>query len=628
MNGESKDLTTADIVAEALIDWKVDVVFGIPGDGINGFIEALRVRQDKIKFVLVRHEESAALMSCAYAKYTGKIGVSVATSGPGAIHLLNGLYDAKADNVPVIAITGSTFSDLMNSSFLQDVKLLQLFSDVASYNTMIHLPEQAEMAVDIACRTCLARKGVGHINIPIDVQEKKLKGDYSKHKVPGHTSDIFDSFALPDKKLIEKAAKVLNKGNKIVILVGQGALNASGEVVAVGQKLNAPIIKALLGKAVIPDEHPLNLGGLGMLGTEPASEAMSETDTLLMIGTSFPYMEYLPKPGQAKGIQIDMKPEKIGLRYPVEIGLVGDSKTVLSELLPLLEDRTTKKNNINDDDMKNHNNNIGISSVSLKFLQSMQKSMEKWKEILKEQSNRDDTPIKPQVIANAVSEELEDNAIVSVDSGNNTVWAARFLKMRTGMKFSVSGNLATMACGLPYAIAAKIAFPERQSIAFVGDGGFTMLMGEFATAVQYKLPIKIIILKNNLLGMIRWEQMAFLGNPEYAVEFTPIDFAKFAEASGGKGYTIKKIDEVKSVMGMAMDKKNKFPTIVEAYIDPFELPLPPKINMEFPARIAESFVRGQPYTREIGTALSTDHVPERFNRFQSHLKQKQTKEKN
>ncbi|MGZ5491224.1 MAG: thiamine pyrophosphate-dependent enzyme, partial [Nitrososphaeraceae archaeon] len=470
-------------------------------------------------------------------------------------------------------------------------------------------------------------KGVGHINIPIDVQEKKLKGDYSKHKVPGHTSDIFDSFALPDKKLIEKAAKVLNKGNKIVILVGQGALNASREVMAVAQKLNAPIIKALLGKAVIPDEHPLNLGGLGMLGTEPASEAMSETDMLLMIGTSFPYMEYLPKPGQAKGIQIDMKPEKIGLRYPVEIGLVGDSKTVLSELLPLLKHITTK-NNIHDDDTKNHNNNIGISSVSLNFLQSMQKSMEKWKEILKEQSNRDDIPIKPQVIANAVSEELEDNAIVSVDSGNNTVWAARFLKMRNGMKFSVSGNLATMACGLPYAIAAKIAFPERQSIAFVGDGGFTMLMGEFATAVQYKLPIKIIILKNNLLGMIRWEQMAFLGNPEYAVEFTPIDYTKFAEASGGKGYTIKKIDEVKSVMGMAMNKKNEFPTIVEAYIDPFELPLPPKINMEFPARIAESFVRGQPYTREIGTALSTDHIPERFNKFQSHLKQKQSKEKN
>ena len=634
MNGEYKNFKTADIVAEALIDWKIDVVFGIPGDGINGFIEALRIRQDKIKFVLVRHEESAALMSCAYAKYTGKIGVCVATSGPGAIHLLNGLYDAKADNVPVIAITGSTFSDLMNSSFLQDVKLLQLFSDVASYNTMIHVPEQAEMAVDIACRSCLARKGVGHINIPIDVQERKLRGDYSKHKVPGHTSDIFDSFALPDKKLIEKAANILNIGNKIVILVGQGALNASREVLAVAQKLNAPIVKALLGKAVVPDDHPLNLGGLGMLGTEPSSEAMAETDTLLMIGTSFPYMEYLPKPGQAKGIQIDMKPEKIGLRYPVEIGLVGDSKTVLSELLPLLKNRITPKNNIKDD-LKNHNNTnnnkskMDISTISLQFLQSMQKSMAKWKEILKEQSNRQDIPIKPQVIAHAVSEELEENAIVSVDSGNNTVWAARFLEMRKGMKFSVSGNLATMACGLPYAIAAKIAFPDRQSIAFVGDGGFTMLMGEFATAVQYKLPIKIIILKNNLLGMIRWEQMAFLGNPEYAVEFTPIDYARFAEASGGKGFTIKKIDEVKSVLSMAMNEENELPTIVEAYIDPFELPLPPKVNMEFPTHIAESFVRGQPYTKEIDTSLSMDHVPERYKRFQSYLKQQQqSKEKN
>jgi len=629
MNEEYTDLKTADIVAEALIDWKVDVVFGIPGDGINGFIEALRVREDKIKFVLVRHEESAALMACAYAKYTGRIGVCVSTSGPGAIHLLNGLYDAKSDNVPVIAITGSTFSDLMNSSFLQDVKLLQLFADVASYNTMIHVPEQAEMAVDIACRTCLARKGVGHLNIPIDVQEKKLKGEYSKHKVPGHTSDSFDSFALPDKKLIEKAAKILNIGNKIVILVGQGALNASIEVVTLAQKLNAPIIKALLGKAVVPDDHPLNLGGLGMLGTEPASDAMSETDTLLLIGTSFPYMEYLPKPGQAKGIQIDMKPEKIGLRYPVEVGLVGDSKTVLSELIPLLKDRTHKNNRKYD--LKNpyyNNSKTDISNVSLQFLHSMQKSMEKWKKILKEQINREDIPIKPQLIANAVSEELEENAIVSVDSGNNTVWAARFLNMRKGMKFSVSGNLATMACGLPYAIAAKIAFPDRQSVAFVGDGGFTMLMGEFATAVQYKLPIKIIILKNNVLGMIRWEQMAFLGNPEYAVEFTPIDYAKFAEASGGKGYTIKKIDEVKSVIGMAMNEENQFPTIVEAYIDPFELPLPPKRNMEFPTHIAESFVRGQPYTMEIGTSLSIDHIPERYKRFQSHLKQKQTKEKN
>jgi len=339
---EYKNLKTSDIIAEALIDWNIDVVFGLPGDGINGFIEALRIRQNKIKFVLVRHEESASLMACAYAKYTGKIGVCVSTSGPGAIHLLNGLYDAKADNVPVVAITGSTFSDIMNSGFLQDIKLLQLFSDVASYNTMINVPEQAEMAVDLACRAALSRKGVSHINIPIDVQEKKLKGNYSRHKIPGHTSDIFDSFALPDKRLIEKAANALNKGNKIVMLVGQGALHASQEVISVAEKLNAPIIKSLLGKAVAPDDHPLSLGGIGMLGTDPSSDAMKEAGTLLMIGTSFPYMEYLPKPGQATGIQIDANPERIGLRYPIEIGLVGDSKIVLSELLPLLNNRNSE----------------------------------------------------------------------------------------------------------------------------------------------------------------------------------------------------------------------------------------------------------------------------------------------
>ncbi len=626
MGEEYQELKTSEILAEALIDWNVDVVFGLPGDGINGFIEALRVRQDKIKFVLVRHEESAALMSCAYAKYTGKIGICVATSGPGAIHLLNGLYDAKADNIPVLAITGSTFSDIMNSGFLQDVNLVQLFSDVASYNTMINVPEQAEMAVDLACRTALSRKGVSHINIPVDVQEKKLKGNYSRHKVPGHTSDIFDSFALPNKRLIEKAAQILNRGSKIVILVGQGALNASKEVLAVAEKLNAPIIKALLGKAVVPDDHPLSLGGIGMLGTDPSSDAMKEIDTLLIIGSSFPYMEYLPKPGQAKGIQIDIKSEKIGLRYPIEIGLVGDSKTVLSELLPLLNDKKGTNNNIIKNNHKNNKNDV--SNIRLRFLQSMQKSMEKWNKIMKEQGNRYDNPIKPQVIANAVSEELKDNAIVSADSGNNTVWAARFLKMRDGMKFSVSGSLATMACGLSYAIAAKIAFPDRQSIAFVGDGGFTMLMGEFATAVQYKLPIKIIILKNNLLGMIRWEQIAFLGNPEYAVEFSSIDYAKFAEACGGKGYTIKKVEEVKSIIKMAMREEEELPTIVEAYIDPYELPLPPKVNMEFPSKIAESFERGQPYIKEIEKALSMDHIPERYYSLKAHLKTEQSKEKN
>lgn len=596
---EYEDMRTADIVAEALLDWKVEVIFGLPGDGINGFMEALRRRKDKIKFILVRHEESAAFMACAYAKYTGKLGVCVATSGPGAIHLLNGLYDAKLDNTPVLSITGSTYSDLMNSNYQQDVNLLQLFSDVTVYNNMINRPEHAEMTVDIACRSALSLRGVSHLTIPIDVQEMKLKGRYSRHKVPGHTSDFYANITVPERGLLEDAATILNSGRKIVLLVGQGALSAGDEVIQVAEKLEAPVVKALLGKAVIPDDHPVCIGGLGLLGTEPATDAMNEADTLLMVGTSFPYIDYLPKPGQARGIQIDIKPNNIGLRYPVEIGLVGDSKLVLSELLPLLQQR---------------------SETELAFLKSKQDAMVDWNKLMKEQSSRTDKPIKPQAIANAVSELLEDNAIISVDCGTNTSWAAQYINIRKGMKFSLSGTLATMACGLPYAIAAQIAFPDRQCIAFVGDGGFTMLMGEFATAVQYNLPIKIIVIKNNTLGMIRWEQMAFLGNPEYGVEFTPIDFVKFAEACGGIGYAIKEPDEIRSIMEQAMkiDKDRRKPVIIEASVDPFEPPMPPKVEMEFVTNLAESFVKGQPYAKRIGLTLFRNQVHNILKNIHTH----------
>ena len=593
---EYENMRTADIIAEALLDWKVEVIFGLPGDGINGFIEALRRRKDKIKFILVRHEESAAFMACAYAKYTGKIGVCVATSGPGAIHLLNGLYDAKMDNTPVLAITGTTYSDLMNSNYQQDVNLLQLFSDVTVYNNMINRPEHAEMTVDIACRSALSLRGVSHLTIPIDVQELKLKGEYSRHNVAGHTSDFYTNITVPERGLIEKAANILNSGKKVVILAGQGALDAGDEVVQVAEKLAAPIVKALLGKAVIPDDHLLSIGGLGLLGTEPATDAMSEADTLFMIGTSFPYIDYLPKPGHARGIQIDIKPINIGLRYPIEIGLVGDSKLVLSELLPLLQEKKDE--------------------ADREFLKSKQKEMKNWNKLMEEQSSRTDKPIKPQVVAKAVSDEIEDNAIISVDCGTNTSWAARYINIRKGMKFSLSGTLSSMANGLPYSIAAQIAFPERQSIAFVGDAGLTMLMGEFATAVQYNLPIKVIVIKNNTLGMIRWEQMGFLGNPEFGVEFSPIDFAKFAEACGGKGYVVKEPYEVKSKIHQAM--KEKKPTIIEAYVDPFEPPMPPKVEMEFVNNLAKSFAKGQPYSGRIGLTLFRNQVHKSLMNIHSH----------
>ena len=596
---EYENMRTADIVVEALLDWNVNLIFGLPGDGINGVIESIRQRQNKIKFVLVRHEESAAFMACAYAKYTGKLGVCLATSGPGAIHLLAGLYDAKADNTPVIAITGTTYSDMMGSNYQQDVSLPHLFSDVALYNNMINSPEHAEMTVDIACRTALSQRGVSHITIPIDVQEKRLSGKYTKHKVAGHTSDLlFYPNTIPVLSVIQKAADILNHGGRVVILVGQGALGAGDGLLALAEKLKAPVVKALLGKAVIPDDSPYSLGGIGLLGTGPATDAMNEADTLLMVGTSFPYIDYLPRPGQARGIQIDIKPERIGLRYPVEVGLVGDSKLVISSLLPMVKGKKDSG-----------------------FLRSLQQGMKNWNLLLTERSTRPDKPIKPQMVASVLSDELEENAIISVDSGTNTIWAAQYIQIKKGMKFSVSGTLASMACGLPYAIAAQIAYPDRQSVAFVGDGGFTMLMGEFATAAQYGLPIKVIIVKNNTLGMIRWEQMAFLGNPEFGVEFTPIDYKKFAEACGGIGYSLKEPNEVKSVLRRALEERKR-PVIVEAYVDPFEPPMPPKVDGEFIKNMAESFAKGQPYARRIGLTLFRNQVHETMKGLHSHSNNK------
>jgi pyruvate dehydrogenase (quinone) len=587
-------LRTADIIVDALLDWDIDTIFGLPGDGINGVIESLRTKQDKIKFKLVRHEESAAFMACAYAKYTGKLGVCIATSGPGAVHLAQGLYDAKLDNTPVLAITGSTYSDMIGSKYLQDVNLVQLFSDVSVYNNMIIQPEQAEMSVDMACRTAIANRGVSHLTIPIDVQERRLKGQYSPHKVSGHTSDTIVTIAMPDLKLLKKAADILNSGRKVVILVGQGALNAGDEVSALSNRLGAPVVKALLGKAVIPDDYPNSLGGLGMLGTDPATDAMNEADTLLMVGTSFPFIEFLPKPGQARGVQIDINAGRIGLRYPVEIGLIGDSKLILSALLPLI-----------------HQKNDTL------FLREKQRAMKEWRGLLKDlmKNQGKQRMIKPQAVAAAVSDELKDNAIISLDSGTNTIWAARYINLRKGMKLSVSGTLASVGCGLPYAVAAQIAFPDRQSVAFVGDGGMTMLMGEFATAVQYKLPIKVVVLKNNAFGMVRWEQMVFLGNPEFGVEFTPIDFAKFAEACGGRGYSVTEHEKLQPVMHRAMLEKR--PTIIDVTVDPLEPPMPPKVELEFVSKLAESFAKGQPHAVRIGLTVFRHQVREALRNLDS-----------
>lgn len=576
----------SDIFVETIHKWGVDTVFGLPGDGVNGIIEAFRVRQDKIKFIQVRHEEAAAFMACAYAKYTGKLGCCVATSGPGAIHLLNGLYDAKGDSAPVLAITGQTYSDLRGSHFQQDVNLSRLFEDVSVYVQELINPSQVEMLANEACRHALNHRGVASVNLPIDYQVHAMNGKTSEHKRMGETTNTWQPpKPTPSEEQLRAAAAILNEAKRPIMLVGAGALGAGDQVIEVAEKLGSPVVKALLGKAVIPDDHPLTTGGIGLLGTKPSEDAMEHADAILIVGSSFPYVEFLPKFDQAKGVQIDVQPDRIGLRYPVEVGLVGDAKATLSALSPFLDRKSDRG-----------------------FLEKAQDGMKDWWKLMEERSTRDDVPIKPQRVAWELSKVAADNAIISGDSGTNTTWVARQFPIKKNQMFSCSGTLATMAPGLPYSIAAKVAYPERQSIAFVGDGGFTMLMGEFATAVKYNLPILVVIIKNNVLGQIKWEQVVFLGNPQYVVELQPINFAMYAEACGGIGITVEKPDELRPAFEKALASGK--PAIVEVMVDPNEPPMPAKTTLKQATHFAEALVRGEPNGGRIALTLFRDKLSE------------------
>jgi pyruvate dehydrogenase (quinone) len=579
--------TAADVLIDTIHDWGVDVVFGLPGDGINGIMEALRTRPDRVRFVQVRHEESAAFMACAYAKFTGRLGCCLATSGPGGIHLLNGLYDAKLDGQPVLAITGLPFRDLINTHTQQDVELDRLYVDVAKYNARVMGPGHVENVADLACRTALAYKGVAHITVPVDVQEMPVAARRrSRRNVPHHTSDVYaQSARLPSEADLARASDVLNAGRKIVILAGRGALHATDELERMAETLGAPIVKPLLGKAAVPDDSPYTTGSIGLLGTRPSQEALEECDTLLMVGTSFPYIEFYPRPGQARAVQIELDPMRIGLRYPVEVGLVGDSHRTLQALRPLLEPHRDRS-----------------------FLEHAQKGMEDWRALMLERATRTDKPMKPQVVAHELGKRLRDDAIVTCDSGTIATWWARHIPARRGQMHTLSGNLATMANGFPYAIAAQIAYPQRQVVAFVGDGGFSMLMAELATCVKYRLPVKIVIVKNNTLGQIKWEQMVFLGNPEYGVDLQPIDFAALAVACGARGLTIEDPADCGAVLDRALATPG--PVVVQALVDPFEPPLPAKITLEQAKNFAKSLVRGEPNRDKIALTVLGDRVRE------------------
>ncbi len=579
--------TAGDVLVETIMDWGVDTVFGIPGDGINGVIEAFRQHSDRIRFIQVRHEEAAAFAACGYAKFTGKLGCCVATSGPGGIHLLNGLYDAKLDGVPVLAITGLQFHDLLDTYTQQDVELDKLFMDVAKYNVRIMGPAHVENAVELACRTALAYRGVAHVTIPVDIQSQTLNSaQRSKRNVPHHVSEMWaDSAHIPSEEALKRAAEILRAGRKVTILAGRGALGAAKELQELAEILGAPIVKPILGKACVPDDSPYTTGGVGLLGTRPSQEALEGCDTLLIIGSSFPYIEFYPKPGQARAVQIDLDPQKIGLRYPVEVGLVGDTIRVLRRLIPLLDHRGDRS-----------------------WLETAQRGMAEWNRLMLEQGTRQDMPMKPQVVAHELGKRLRDDAIIAADSGTITTWVARQTPIRGSQMFSLSGNLATMACGLPYAIGAQAAYPDRQVVAFVGDGGFTMLMGEMATAVKYNLPIKVIIIKNNTLGQIKWEQMVFLGNPEYVCELQPIDFAEFARACGARGFTIERPEHC----GVMLDEALAYPgpAVIQAVVDPNEPPFPPKIRREQALHFAEALARGTPNRGKIALTALSDKVRE------------------
>ena len=549
--GIAGDRTTADIIVETLVAWGVPVIFGMVGDGIGPLIEAISVRQDKIRYIGVRHEEAASFMACGYAKHTGRLSACIATTGPGAIHLLNGLYDAKMDSAPVIAITGLTFHDLIDTSFMQDVNTVELMKGVALYNTAVSSPGHALVVTDIACRSALGGRGVAHITVPKDVQAMKLSADKPSMEYHGlrTSSSWLPDKGVPAPEQVRAAADVLNAGTRVAVLAGQGALAARAEVTALADRLGAPVAKALLGKAVLADDSPFTTGGIGHLGTVPSEQAMHECDTVLILGSTMPWVDFYPKPGQARGVQIDINPERIGLRYPVEVGLVGDVQATLQALLPMLQQKQDRS-----------------------FLTIAQSRMRDWNELVRRVVATQRSPMRPQTAIAALGEALAPDAVISLDCGANTHFAARTLMLKEGQRLTGTGLLATMGPGLPYAVAAALAYPNRQSVAIVGDGGFAMLMAELTTAVRHNLPVKVMILKNNSLAEVRFEQTG-LGYRPFGIELGPIDFVAVAKACGAAGFHVESSADLRPAIEAAL--KDPGPAVIEVVVDADEPPAMP-----------------------------------------------------
>ncbi len=576
-------MNVSEFVWHRLSEWGLKRVYGYPGDGVGGLDVALEKAKDVMEYVQVRHEEMAAFMASAHAKFTGQPGLCYATSGPGAIHLLNGLYDAKLDHVPVVALVGQQARTALGASYQQEVDLQNLFKDVASeFVGLASVPEQVRHLIDRAVRIADTKRTVTCVILPNDLQLLPYEDPPMAHGAT-HTGVGYAGPAkLPDEALLQAAADVLNSGKKVAMLVGAGALDATDEVIAVAERLHAGVAKALLGKAVVPDDLPFVTGSIGLLGTKPSWDLMKSCDTLFMVGSSFPYSEFLPKPGAARGVQIDIDGSRLSLRYPMEVNMVGDSATTLRALLPMLKQKTDTA-----------------------WTDEIEKGLKSWWETLRNRAMDSADPLNPQRVFWELSPRLPDNAIITADSGSVANWYARDLKMRRGMKASLSGGLASLGAGTPYAVSAKMAFPERTVIACMGDGAMQMNgLNVMITISKYwkRWPnphLIVLVLNNRDLNQVTWEERVQLGagKTELTQSIPDFPYHKYAELIGLKGIFVDDPEKVGAAWDEALSADR--PVILEAYTDPNVPPLPPHITLK-DAKNFMFMMRDEP---ELGSVL-------------------------
>ncbi|MFF9779109.1 thiamine pyrophosphate-requiring protein [Streptomyces sp. NPDC013978] len=568
--------TVADHILRRLREWGVEQVFGYPGDGINGLLAAWGRAEDRPRFIQSRHEEMSAFQAVGYAKFSGRLGVCAATSGPGAIHLLNGLYDAKLDHVPVLAIVGQTHRSAMGGSYQQEVDLHTLFKDVASdFVETVTVPEQLPNVLDRAIRTAYARRAPTAVIIPGDVQELEYSAPTHEFKMVPSSLGGEAWTAVPSTESVERAAEILNAGDKVAILIGQGAAGARAEVARIAELLGAGVAKALLGKDALSDELPYVTGSIGLLGTRPSYELMRDCDTLLTIGSSFPYSQFLPDFGKARAVQIDIDPHMVGMRYPYEVNLVGDAKATLERLIPLIDPERGRE-----------------------WYDEVCAGVARWREVTARRAELSADPINPELVAHALDPLLPDDAIISSDSGSAANWYARHITMRGRMRGSLSGTLATMGCGVPYAIGAKFAHPDRPAIALVGDGAMQMNgMAELITAAKYQdrwedPRLVVAVWNNHDLNQVTWELRAMGGEPSFlpSQELPDVQYAAFARSLGLTGIRVEKPEDVEAGWRAALAADG--PAVVEFLTDPAVPPIPPHATWEQMESTASSILKG------------------------------------